>query len=143
MPRKSIKKAKREVKQTLSRAENPTAVLEEVAKGIEKEKVEAKEPRVPGKVVHGQKTPWTLKDIEEARADNGDLAFPLCEFTPEDTVKVTWNGVMVQFIAGVSQLMPTCFRDQYLETKRRTRAKKPIMVSTGEIQVDLGAGSLD
>lgn len=143
MPRKTVKKARREVKQILSRAENPTAVLEAVAKATEQEKVEATEPRVPGKVVHGQKTPWTMKDIEEARADNGDLMFPVCEFTPDDTVKITWNGVMVQFIAGVSQLMPTCFRDQYLETKRRTRASKPIVVSTGKIDVDLGAGSLE
>lgn len=135
MPRKPTKKATREVKQILSRAEKPEEVLAQLTKDTEQEAIEAKEERVPGKVVRGQKTPWTLKDIEDV--------FPVCEFTPDDTVKVTWNGVMLQFITGVSQLMPTCFRDQYLETKRRTRAIKPIMVSTGKINIEPGAGALD
>lgn len=133
MPRKPTKRAKREVEQILSRAEKPEEVLEEIAHDAEQ--AEVKEERVPGKVVHGQKTSWTLKDIENV--------FPLCEFTPDNTVQVTWNGVMLQFIAGVSQLMPTCFRDQYLETKRRTRVSKPIVVSTGKITVDAGAGALE
>ena len=135
MPRTKTKKAKRVVKQVLSRAENPEEVLEEVAQSIEQEAIEAKEERVPGKVVHGQKTPWTLKDIEKI--------FPVCEFTPDTTVNITWNGVSKQLIAGVSQLMPTCFRDLYLETKRRERSRREINVSTGKIDIDLGAGSLD
>ena len=135
MPRKTVKKAKREVAQILNRAEDPNAVLTELAKDTKQEAIEATEERMPGKVVRGQKTSWTLKDVENI--------FPICEFTPDDTVQVTWNGVMIQFIAGCSQIMPTCFRDLYLETKRRTRASKPIMVSTGKIDIEPGAGALE
>ena len=135
MPRTPTKRAKRAVAQILERAENPEEVLLAVAEDLEQAEVEATEPRVPGKVVHGQKTSWTLGDIEKI--------FPVVEFTPDDTVNITWNGVSKQLIAGVSQLMPTCFRDLYLETKRRTRAKKDIVVSTGKIQVDIGAGAFE
>ncbi len=134
MPRKTTKKAKREVAQILSRAENPEEVLETIAQDMVAEE-EAEGERVPGKVVHGQKTSWTMKDIE--------AVFPVVEFTPEDTICITWNGVMRQFIAGVSMLVPTCFRDIYLDTKRRSRAKPDIVVSTGKINVDLGAGALE
>ncbi len=71
------------------------------------------ENRVPGKVVHGTKTPWTRADM--------DKAYGICEFTPDETIPVTVNGQMYQLIAGVGMIAPTIIRDTYLEHIRRNR----------------------
>ena len=59
------------------------------------------------------KQPWTMGEIEKV--------FSLIEYTPDETVPVTWNGVSIQCFAGVSQLMPTCFKDIMEDRKRRMR----------------------
>ncbi len=88
--------------------------------------------RVPGKVVKGLKTPWMAKDIEKV--------FPLCEFTPEETIPVTYNGVKYQLFAGVSMATPTIIRDIYLEHRRKMRRIGAELVGRG---IEVAAGALN
>ncbi len=88
--------------------------------------------RVPGQTITDDKgrkqgkVPWTMKAIENI--------FGLCEYTPDETCPVTWNGVSIQCIRGVSQLMPTCFRDILLDRKRRMGQVKTISTQYGDIE---------
>ena len=93
---------------------------------------EAKEERLPGKLVNGQKTPWTYKDQERV--------YGICTFTPEETIPVTISGVTVQLIADVQITCPCCFRDIYLEHRRKMRQTGRSLAAMG-VQV-LGQGPL-
>ena len=104
-------------------------VVQELVEKVVQEKIDQEEERKPGSIVRGQKVPWSWKDCEKV--------FPVVEFTPWTSQPVTWNGLTKYFIANQSQLMPSCFKDIYLESMRRQRRQVPIVVSTGV--VDRGA----
>lgn len=115
-----------------------TADIEAAAKKIVSELVEAtvakeeeKGERIPGKIVNGRKTIWTQKDIE--------ARFPICEFTPDETIPVIYNGIRYQLIADVSMVAPTIIRDIYLEHRRKMR-----QIGKGLVGVTVypGAGAL-
>jgi len=90
----------------------------------------------PGQTIHGSKVPWTRQDVEKA--------FPICAFVPDETIPVTYNGVMYQLIAGVECLVPTIIRDIYQDYRRaKVGFGKNIMTSMGKVQVDPGAGTLE
>jgi len=81
---------------------------------------------VDDKGVKRGKVPWTLRKCE--------AVFGIVEYTPDETLPVTWNGISIQCLRGVSQLMPACHRDILLERKRRMQTTRRIVVSTGEIE---------
>lgn len=91
--------------------------------------------RVPGKKVHGVKTPWMRSDV--------DKAFPLCSFTPGKTMPVTYNGVRYQLIEGVEMLVPTIVRDIYNESEKKMREAGRNLPQQGfPVTVNPGAGGL-
>ena len=74
------------------------------------EEVEVKKPteRLPGSHIYSGagklsgKVPWTHKKCEEA--------FGIVEYTPDETLPVTYNGVRVMCFAGLPMLMPGCHK---------------------------------
>ena len=110
------------------RQEAQDAIAQLVDEAIE----ETTGERVPGKIVKGLKTPWTAKDIERV--------FPLCEFTPEETIPVTYQGVKYQLFSGVSMVTPTIIRDIYLEHRRKMRRVGSELAGRG---VEIAAGALN
>ncbi len=87
----------------------------------------------PGETIYsdtGRKTGkvlWTLQHCDEY--------FGTVEVIPDETLPVTFNGVMIQCFAGVSQLMPKCHADILEGRRKRIRRManehKEIVVSTG------------
>ena len=112
--------------------------IAEEAKGIvadllEKEVEELAEPRRmrPGEVNRGGvKTPWTMKDLDEA--------YGVCEFTPDETIPVTVSGITLYLFDGVGMVAPTCFRDVWLKTREARRGKVTLrsLQSMGIIKED-------
>lgn len=121
---KSKKQLKDEARKAVS------AVIE----GVIEEKV-AEGERIPGKEVHGLKTPWTEKDVWDT--------FGGCTFVPGESIPVTYNGVRFQLLADRENHMPTIVRDIYLEHVKRTRrAGKSIPGAGFETTIAIGAGGL-
>ncbi len=103
MPRKPIGEIEQEVKEKVG---------ELVQRQVDDKLAE--DNNRPGMPVKGVgKVPWTMKEIEKV--------FPVVEYVPDETMPVTWNGVKIQCFAGVSQLMPSCFRDVMENRKRKMR----------------------
>lgn len=96
----------------------------------EKYKDQDEGARVPGKVVRGIKTAWTYKDMCEK--------FPIVDFVPRETIKVTWNGVMVQLYAGVEFHVPKPIYDLY----NRRLAELDRKPNIPGVIVEIGAGPL-
>ena len=95
--------------------------------------------RQPGTIISDHqgrklgKVPWTMKEIERR--------FSLVEYTPVETLPVTWNGVSIQCFRGVSQLMPSCFRDILLDRARRmNKSHDTIPTPYGDIKLGAMGG---
>lgn len=92
-------------------------------------------PRVPGKVVKGQKTIWTYGDMVER--------FPIVSFVPDETIPLTWNGVKVQAYSGIEMHVPKPFYDIYRQHKSEQMKSAKSLPDLGfESIVQLGAGAL-
>lgn len=109
------------------------AVLHELVETVVQEQEAIGEERIPGQVVRGLKTPWTVRDIE--------ARFPIVSFLPEETATITYNGVRYQFLADKEMHVPSIIRDTYLDSRRRTRAVGKELRALG-IQVEAGVGGL-
>ena len=126
-------RAKKQIKRTLSRL-SP----EESKELLGETTVETPVPtgRKPGQIIQGRKTIYTRRDL--------DNIYGLCEFTPDETIKVTVQGVPFQLIVGVSMIAPTIVKDIYEQHKKELRnAGKGFSESGYESIVALGAGSLE
>lgn len=120
-------KTKRQIQEAAKEAVNQlveTTILEQEEESAE---------RIPGRVIKGTKTPWTRKDV--------DNAFPLCTFTPDETLPVTYNGVRYQLISGLEMLAPSIIRDIYLDSRKRRMEAAKNMRMLG-VTVDPGVGAL-
>ena len=125
MPRKT----KRQLHEEARRATE--ALIEKEAE----ESIAEKGERVPGKVVHGIKTPWTRGDIERA--------FGIVEFVPGETIAFIYNGVMFQLIADAKNTVPTIIKQMYEERQRKMRRAGTRLPDVGfETIIGLGAGPL-
>jgi len=126
--------AKRKIERAVKKLDPKDAEELLVQSGTNKA-VQAKqegEGRVPGKTRGITKTTWTLADWEK---------FGVEKFEPEETVKITLNGVSRQFVAGMEGLYPTRFVQEY-KRLRRERMKKVVMPDRGYVNiVEPGAGS--
>lgn len=72
--------------------------------------------RMPGRRVKGQKTIWTYHDMVER--------FDIVDFTPEETIPLSWNGVKVQAYAGIEMHVPKPFYDLYNKHRREAASQK-------------------
>jgi len=104
-------------------------VLAEIVEEAVKEQEEIGE-RVPGKVVRGIKTPWTRADV--------DKIFPIVSLIPEQTIRVTYNGVSYQLIQDLEMVVPSVIRDIYNNSRKRVRQGTQIP----GVFVEGGAGGL-
>ena len=97
---------------------------------------ESPKERIPGQVVRGTKTTWTKADM--------DRIYGICEFTPEETVPITINGIRYQCIAGYTMLCPTIVKQVYENRKRVLRESGKVLPHDlgYETIVELGAGAL-
>ena len=126
-------KASKRIKKATRRLSEEEKV--EVLGGLDKEPETPKE-RIPGQVVRGQKTTWTRHDM--------DRIYGVCEFTPEETLPITINGIRYQCIAGVTMLCPTIIQQNYNRRKAILRdGAKELPKELGyETIIHLGAGAL-
>lgn len=133
MTKKREALAKRKVARVVKKlnAQETTAILNEIAES----KPTAPAQRVPGLIINGQKTSWTLKDFE--------LIYGVEQFTPEERCTITINGVKRELLANVTCLLPKNFIMVY-QNHRREKAKRPRFPDTGfETEITLGAGALE
>ncbi len=64
------------------------------------------------------KIPWTWRDI---------LHMPRIIFTPMESVPITYNGLTWYFVSELTQEIPSCFVDVYLESRRlRSLARETV-----------------
>ena len=61
---------------------------------------------------------WSWSDIQDG-VRSGKL--PLVRFTPNETIKVTFNGLQLQLIADQECEVPRCFFDIYMEHRKALR----------------------
>lgn len=88
--------------------------------------------RIPGRVVNGQKTPFTDADLVAIHG--------ITTFIPEETVMVSCNGVRYQLFADREMTVPKNIYNQYTEYRRRKRQSVRNLAALG-IE-SLGAGGL-
>ncbi len=86
--------------------------------------------RIPGKLVHGQKTIWTYKDCLDR--------YEVVSFIPEETIPLNFNGVKVQAFSGIEMHVPKCFKKVYDDHRKALRPESP----PPGVTVELGAGPL-
>ena len=120
--------ARRTRKQILEKAQ--AAVSELVEKVAEEE--ESNQDRIPGKVIRGVKTPWTVKEM--------DKAYGITTFTPEETIPMTISGIKFQLFEGIEMTCPTIVKVEYDNYRRRIRRIGRDLVGRG-IQ-HMGGGPL-
>ena len=114
--------------------------LKEKVKGVLAEVIdEAVEEEVaerrPGMKIRGQKIPWSRRDVEEA--------FPPVTFIPDETIRVTWNGIVYQLIADQEVTVPSCIKTVYDDSKlRRRQSARGVRTDYGYSPV-IGVGPLD
>ena len=128
-------RVKREVKRTLRKARTPedvTEVLSEIKGEIEERAEVTPKERIPGMVVGGAKVPYTFKYLCKI--------FPMVQFTPEETVGLTYQGVRVQALSGRELTVPLCYKTIY-DQHRHPKGNLEELKSLG-INVELGAGAL-
>ena len=138
MPRQKKERVKRTVKRAVGRARTPEEaqeVIEAITQELQTQVEEEVSGRVPGKTVHGVKTPWTYSDLCKV--------FPIVSFTPDETIGLTFNGVRVQAIQDIAMHVPRCFMDIYLAHKTGSRISAKSLPDSGfQTIVELGAGAL-
>lgn len=131
-------KTKRQVsEQTRDRA---IELIEEMAQDV----TEESQDRQPGsKVRQGRglklKVPWTRADVERR--------FPKVEFTPGETLGVSFQGNRWQLLAGIRMVAPEPIYRQYMEYCERTskagQVPKGVIGRIGNISFTPGAGGLE
>lgn len=105
------------------------AVAELVEKVVEEQ--ESNQDRVPGKVIRGVKTPWTVKDM--------DKVYGVITFTPEETIPVTVSGIKFQLFDGVEITCPAIVKATYDDYRRKTRRIGHDLASRGIVKIGGGA----
>ena len=130
----TVRKArvKKQIKQRLGRLspEESREVLAEIPNVLEKSQ------DTPGQIQAGRKKIYTRKDL--------DRLYGICEFTPDETIPVTFQGVRYQLLAGVTMSAPTIIRDIYENHKRELRRVGMTKSETGyETIIAIGAGALE
>jgi len=136
MTKVRTKVTKKVLKRKLSRipAEEKAELLSELTKETQEEVKQVQEGRVPGRVVGGQKTTWTYKDLERH--------FRITSFVPEETIPITINGVRVQLLEGIEITCPECYHQVYQQHRAGMR-QRPSLPDLGFInEVLIGAGGL-
>lgn len=106
------------------------AVSELIEKVAEEE--ESKQDRIPGKVVRGVKTPWTVKDM--------DRTYGITTFTPEETIPITISGIKFQLFDGIEITCPAIVKIEYDNYRRKMRRIGRDLVGKGIQQ--MGGGPL-
>lgn len=140
MPKRVVRKVSKDFEKRLAKirnVEDKVAILEQIAtEGKSQVAVQLSE-RVPGQIVGIAKTAFTLADWEKVSG--------IAEFSPEETVMITLNGISRQFLAGVTGLYPKAFIDVYHARKRILMdSEKNIKKDVGfDMEVHLGAGAFD
>jgi len=138
MTEKTKKRTKTRLEKELKRASKFTSeeelgsVTSEIFKETTQKPAKSKgtpHERMPGRVVRGNKTPWTHDDLVKV--------FGVCEFTPDETMHWTTHGVVYQLFAGVSMAVPQCVKIEY-DRRRRT-----IMEDTHSIPRDSGFETIE
>ena len=89
--------------------------------------------RTPGLIINGMKVPYTRHDL--------DRIYGIVEFTPDDTIPVTVQGIKYQLYAGVTMSAPKIIQKTYEDYKRQLR-KGMDAVRALCVSVDAGAGPL-
>ncbi len=77
------------------------------------EEQDANQDRIPGKVIRGVKTPWTVKDM--------DKAYGIVTFTPDETIPITVSGIKFQLFDGMEITCPGIVKVVYDDYRRRTK----------------------
>lgn len=133
MPKKTRARAKAEVRKLVERTD-PTVLNELIAEETAAPIVTGERPR-PGSTINGQKVQWTHADVVRE--------FPVVDFQPEETIKVTYQGVPYQLISNVKCKVPSVVRDIYYQSRReRDQAPRDLQNSTGFLStVSLGSGT--
>ena len=89
--------------------------------------------RTPGLIINGMKVPYTRHDL--------DRIYGIVEFTPDDTIPVTVQGIRYQLFAGVTMSAPKIIQKTYEDYKRQLRKGSDALRNLG-VSVDAGAGPL-
>ncbi len=136
MSEKHKKLAQKEVARTIRRHKLEPEVAADVLQNIVEEKTAEAEAvsgiRVPGSVIGGRKTPWTVADM--------DWEYGIVTFTPERTIPITPHGIKFQLYAGREMTCPGIVKtiyEQSLKAERDALRQLP-----PEIIVEVGAGAL-
>ncbi len=105
------------------------AVSELVEKVAEEQ--ESNQDRVPGKVIRGVKTPWTVKEM--------DKAYGIITFTPEETIPITVSGIKFQLFADREITCPSIVKWTYDDYRKRTRGIGRDLAGRGIVKMGGGA----
>ena len=136
MPRKA--RVKKTIQRELKRATNVKEaqdIISELSAEVEKKVEEFTGKRIPGMTVGGSKVSYQWSDLMDM--------FPVVSFIPEETIPLTFQGVMVQALAGIEMHVPKCFKDIYdRHVRERRSAAKSIPHLGYETTIALGAGAL-
>ena len=101
--------------------------------GREAESKPSPSDRTPGQIINGMKVPYTRHDL--------DRIYGIVEFTPDDTIPVTVQGIRYQLFAGVTMSAPKIIQKTYEDYKRQLRKGSDALRNLG-VSVDAGAGAL-
>ncbi len=128
---------KRKALRDLKRATTPVEaqeIIEELKADIDP-RAESFEGRKPGVIVGGTKVGYTYPGLCEQ--------FPIVTFTPEETIKLTFQGITVQAIAGMEMHVPQCFKELYDNHRKALRNVGGALPNLGFYNlVELGIGAL-
>ncbi len=119
------RKTKRQLQETAQAA--VSELVEKVA-----EEQESNQDRIPGKVVRGVKTPWTVREM--------DKTYGITTFTPEETIPMTISGIKFQLFEGMEITCPTIVKVEYDNYRRRMRRIGRDLIGRGIQQ--MGGGPL-
>jgi len=82
-----------------------------------------------------RKVPWTYKDMKQ---------FPEVTFTPEETIKIIYNGLLYQLVADRETIVPSVIKGLYDDHRKAMRKQSDtIMTNFGVVKVSAGAGALE
>ena len=129
------KRVKKSVKRDLTRIvapEEAVEVIEEIKQELETKVEETPKGRVPGLTIGGSKTTYTYQDLVKI--------FPVVSFIPEETIRLTYQGVPVQAFSGIEMHVPKCFKDIYDRHRFELRQHSKNVKEAGLL--DLGVGEL-
>lgn len=109
--------------------------LEDIAQKLYDKAVEKRQkeglPVHAGEIIEGRKVPYTYADMKNI--------YPMVTYVPSRTIKVTVNGVTVQFREGEEVEVPKVFVDIEEESKRQDRANanNPHRIGMGGLEPEV------